>query len=158
MFQKKRFAANQHTLEDALPKLEHFCAYQERSPQEVREKINNLGLRGDAADRLYALLETEGFFQEERYAFGFVRGKFRNNKWGRNRIQQALRLKGIGDEMVAQALETIDPEEYAQTLQKLWEKKSREYEGDAQGKSKAMASLIRAGFEPSLVFSLKVVN
>lgn len=158
MFQKKRFASKQHTLEDALPKLEHFCAYQERCPQEVREKIKDLGLRGEAAERLYVLLETDGFFQEERFALGFVRGKFRNNKWGRNRIQQALRLKGIGDELVSQALETIDPEEYAQTLQGLWEKKSREYEGDPKGKSKTAAALIRAGFEPSLVFGLKEVN
>lgn len=156
MFARRKKLEQPLTPEEALPKLEQYCAYQERSPQEVREKIQSLGLRGDAAEILYQTLETEGFCNEQRFAEGFARGKFRFNHWGRVRIRQAMRQKGISSALVESALQEIDETEYEQVLRNLWEKKMSEFEGDDKARDKVMASLLRAGFESNLVFGLKV--
>lgn len=153
LFRKKKLE-NPLTLDEALPKLEQFCAYQERSPQEVREKIQALGLKGESAEQLYEVLETEGFFNEQRFAEGYARGKFRFNHWGRVRIRQALRQKGISQALTEAALKEIDETEYEAVLRTLWERKTHEFRDDNKGRDKAMASLLRAGFEPGLVFGL----
>ena len=154
MFSRKRKLDKALTPDEALPKLEQFCAYQERCPQEVREKLYALGLKGETAEQLYATLENEGFFNEQRFAEGFARGKFRFNHWGRVRIRQALRQKGISAALTEAALREIDDTEYEQVLRALWEKKTHEFRGEDKGRDKALASLIRAGFEPGLVFGL----
>lgn len=154
MFARKKKPAQPLSPDEALQKLEHFCAYQERSPQEVRDKLKELGQEGEAAEQLYQVLESDGFFDAARFAGSYVRGKFRFNHWGRIRIRQMLRQKGIAPAQVEAALREIDETEYKQLLHQLWEKKMREYAGDEKARDKSMAALLRAGFEPELVFGL----
>ena len=62
------------------------------------------------------LKEKEDFIDEERFTFAFANGKFRNNKWGRNKISYALHKKQIPDLTIQIALNSIDEEEYIKTL------------------------------------------
>ena len=41
-----------YDLKEARLKIEHFCAYQERSHKQVQEKLRTFGLRADVADEL----------------------------------------------------------------------------------------------------------
>lgn len=138
--------------DEALARLEHFCAYRERCPKEVRTKIADLGMRGSDAEQIFEVLQTDGFFNEERFATAFAGGKFRMNRWGRARIRQELRLRDIAPEVVQQALAAIDEEEYLNLLKQLLEKKRHQYKGNNHAREKTAASLIRAGFEQELVF------
>ena len=132
--------------------MERFCAYRERCPKEVRTKLAEFGLSRADADQIYAVLEEDKFFQEERFAMAFAGGKFRYNSWGRVRIRQELKMRSISSEIIAQALESIDQEEYEALLQKLMDRKREQYAGDDNAREKTAASLIRAGFEMDLVF------
>jgi regulatory protein len=143
------------TPDEALAKLEHFCAYRERCPQEVRQKIAELRVASDLGEQLYQLLASEKFFDEQRFTEVFVRSKFRGNHWGRVRLRQELSMRAIAPELIEQALaEQISEHEYTELVHNLLQKKMTQWTGDPQAKQKAAAGVIRSGFEPSLVFDL----
>ena len=64
-------------------KLANFCAYQERSQQEVREKLVKMGILSDDLEDIIAFLISENFLNEERFAIAFAGGKFRIKHWGK---------------------------------------------------------------------------
>lgn len=140
------------TPDDALAKLEHFCAYRERCPKEVRTKLAELGMQGPTAEQIFTVLRDDGFFNEERFALAFAGGKFRMNHWGRVRIRLELRTRGIAPNLIQQALDSIGEAEYVALLKQLIEKKRRQYDKDDHAREKTAAALIRAGFEQELVF------
>ena len=52
------------TPEQALQKLRHYCAYQERCHQEVKEKLFNLGIRKSQHDEIVSTLIEENYLNE----------------------------------------------------------------------------------------------
>jgi len=149
-FQKK--IATPLSADEALARMEGFCAYRERCPQEVRRKMVELGLEGETAEQIWQVLVADGYVNEERFAVAFAGGKFRVNQWGRVRIRLELQQRGIGPDLIRQALDALDEAEYLAVLQALLEKKYKQYRSTPNARAKAAASLIRAGFEPDLVF------
>ena len=83
--------------EDALAKLQRYCAYQDRCHQEVRTKLIDLGVFGDTLEEIITDLIKDNFLNEERFARSYARGKFRMRKWGRIKIRQELKLRKISD-------------------------------------------------------------
>lgn len=150
-FQRKK-PAQPLTVDEALLKLENFCAYRERCPKEVRARLTELGMRGAEAGQILEVLRKDKFFDELRFAVAFAGGKFRVNHWGRIRIRQELRMRDIAPEIIQHALALIEEDQYVQTLQELMEKRRQHYAGDLHVREKTAAALIRNGFEPELVF------
>src|SRR6516225_4110830 len=85
----------------ALSKIYRYCAYQERSHREVKNKLFEYGLYSNQVDEILSQLITEGFLNEERYAKAFAGGKFRMLKWGRIKIQQELEYEGLTPRCIA---------------------------------------------------------
>ena len=100
----------------AYQKISNWCAYQERSQQEVRDKLYEYGLWPDAVESLIAQLIQDNFLNEERFARSFARGKFRIKKWGRQRIKIELKRKKVSDYSIRQAMKEIDDTEYLKVL------------------------------------------
>lgn len=139
--------------EEALEKLRHYCGFQDRSHKEVWQKMRNLGVSEEKGDELVLQLMDEQFLDEERFARNYVRGKFKHNEWGRTKIIQGLKEKGIHQNLVDLALDEIDEEEYKKVLQKHLERKWQLLKGesDVKRRQKVGSFLIRKGFEPELV-------
>lgn len=139
--------------EKAIPKIKHYCAYQERSHQEVKEKLYGMGLRKTEVEEILALLIEEDYLNESRYAVQFAGGRFRMKKWGRKKIQYELGLKKVSAYNIRLALQSIDAAAYAATLEQLalakWQSLSKE--PLPQRKLKTQAYLLQKGFEPDLV-------
>ena len=108
----------------ALTKAEHFCAYQERAQQEVRDKLYDWGLWPDAVENIIIQLIGGNFLNEERFAKSYVQGKFRQKGWGRIKIKQGLKFKKIPDGLLKKALLTIDGDDYLEMLNKILVKKA----------------------------------
>ena len=108
----------------ALAKAEHFCAYQERAQQEVRDKLYEWGLWPEAVENIIVKLISENFLNEERFAKAYVSGKFKQKKWGRIKIKQGLKLKKVPDALLKKSLQKIDAEDYIKTLVSILNKKS----------------------------------
>ncbi|MFS2190417.1 regulatory protein RecX [Mucilaginibacter sp. Mucisp84] len=107
----------------ALAKAEHFCAYQERAQQEVRDKLYEWGLWPDAVERIISQLIEGNFLNEERFARIYAKSKFNQKVWGRIKIKQGLKLKRVPDVLIKKALLTIDPDDYLTALTHLLQKK-----------------------------------
>lgn len=108
----------------ALTKAEHYCAYQERSQQEVRDKLYEWGLWTDAVENIISQLITGNYLNEERFAKAYTQGKFKQKAWGRIKIKQGLKLKKVPDVLIKKALLTIDGDDYLKALQKVLDKKA----------------------------------
>ena len=108
----------------ALTKAEHFCAYQERAQQEVRDKLYDWGLWPDAVENIIVKLIGDNFLNEERFAKAYVQGKFKQKGWGRIKIKQGLKIKKIPEKLLQKALLTIDGDEYFEMLTKVLSKKA----------------------------------
>lgn len=111
------------TLKEATLKLMQFCAYRDRSQKEVEEKLKEMRMIPEASEKIIIQLMQEDFLNEERFARSFVRGKFRIKKWGRIKIKQELKLRGISKPIIKLALTEIDELEYWETLELLAQKK-----------------------------------
>lgn len=108
----------------ALAKAEHFCAYQERSQQEIRDKLYEWGLWPDAVEQIISQLIEGNFLNEERFAKAYAKGKFSQKAWGRIKIKQGLKLKRVPDVLIKKALLTIDADDYLTALNRILEKKA----------------------------------
>ena len=109
----------------ATAKAESFCAYQERSQNEVRYKLVDWGIRGDELEEILSELISNNFLNEERFATAYASGKLRINHWGRQKIKQGLKLKGVPDRIVKKALYSFDDDEYFKILKKVLAKKEK---------------------------------
>jgi regulatory protein len=105
-----------YTPQQALLKAESYCAYQERSQQEMREKLFQWGLQHTDVEQLISTLIENNFLNEERFAMAYAQGKFRIKGWGKRKIKQALKLKRVPEKLIVKALNQIDPEEYLEKL------------------------------------------
>lgn len=137
----------------ALVKAEHFCAYQERSQKEVRSKLLDWGIRGDELEEIISDLILNNFLNEERFALNYVSGKFKIKKWGRIKIKQGLKLKGVPEKLLQKALYSIDDDAYEKTLADLAVKKSNllQEKDSFKRKMKLMYYLQSRGFENDLI-------
>jgi regulatory protein len=140
----------------ALAKLQKFCAYQDRSHAEVRNKLLQLKIYGDLLEEILAELITGGYLNEERFVRSYVRGKFRINHWGKNKIRQGLKAKRIPDNMIRLGMEEIDEEEYEQVLMDLLEKKSSllNESNTSVRRKKLITYAMGRGFEYELISEL----
>ena len=140
----------------ALTKAEHFCAYQERSQQEIRDKLYSYGLRSVEVEELISTLIENNFLNEERFAVAYSLGKFRMKHWGRLKIKKGLQLKRVPPKLVAKAIQQIDGDEYLSTLQALLEKKNALLkESDVLKRRYKLAQYAMAkGFEKDLIFDI----
>lgn len=108
----------------ALAKAEHYCVYQERSQQEVRDKLYEWGLYTNTVENLIIQLIAGNFINEERFANAYVRGKFNQKGWGKNKIKQGLKFKRVSDVLIKKALNNINEDDYLQMLGKVIQKKA----------------------------------
>jgi len=110
----------------ALEKMKNWCAYQERSQFEVRNKLVEYGIFNEEAENIISQLIQENFLNEERFALAFARGKFRIKRWGRIKIKLELKQHKVSEYCISKALKQIDGNEYFATLEKIIEKKTKE--------------------------------
>ena len=84
-----------YTVKEATVKLMQFCAYRERTHKEVEDKLKDMNMIPEAQEQIIMQLMQENFLNEERFAKSFARGKFRIKKWGKRRIVNELKMRGI---------------------------------------------------------------
>ena len=140
------------SFDDALERMRKYCAYQDRAHSEVRTKLIGIKIYGDELEEIMARLISEGFLNEERFARSYVRGKFRMNKWGKFKIEQHLKHKGVSDYCIRKGMEEIEQEEYTNCIDGLISRQLPDTP-DAVTRQKIVNSLMRKGFEPELIKS-----
>ncbi|GAB3167267.1 regulatory protein RecX [Telluribacter humicola] len=139
-----------------LQKAASYCAYQERTQDEVRKRLQKWGVWGDEADEIIAELISMKYLSEERFAKTYAGGKFRVKNWGRLKIKQELSRRGLTDYNIRQGMAEINDEAYAKALDELLSKKLtalRRTETDPlKLKQKLVRFALGKGYESDLVW------
>lgn len=141
------------TPEQALQKARHYCGYQERCHQEVKDKLYGFGLHKSQVEQLLAQLIEEDYLNEERFALQFAGGKFRMKNWGRNRIQNELSQRQVSEYCIKKAMKEIPEDDYKAAIAKIaatkWE--SLESYGRLAQLKKTQDYLLYKGYEWPLI-------
>jgi len=115
----------QRTEQDVFLTLAALCAQGEHCQYEMLEKMRRWELDDEAQARVMQRLVAERYVDDERYARAFVKDKIRYNKWGRRKVEQALWVKHISDDIRHKVLDEVDDEEYLAVLRPLLKQKRR---------------------------------
>lgn len=130
-----------HALEAAMK----FLALRERSEQEVRSRLRRSCYDENTIQRVLDTLGLHDLVSDTRFAETWVHA--RSRKYGKNRIAQELRMKGISSQEAQTALEALpEEEEYRRALDQA-QKLCRKFQNDPK---KIAQSLMRKGYSWSL--------
>jgi regulatory protein len=138
-----------------LQKIQYFCSYQERCIRDTEEKLKDWAIQKKLIPSIISQLQKEGYIHEERFAKVYAGGKFRVNKWGRQKIGFELKLKGIPEDMIQKGLAEIDEEDYQRVLRELIRKKQKEIkpEKDLNIREKIITFAQGKGYEMELILT-----
>ena len=141
---------------EALQRAAAFCSRQETYTRHIREKLSEWGVSENDAEKVLSKLKEEKFLDDRRYALAFAREKFRLNRWGRMKISYMLRMKGIQDEVIGEAVFQFDEDQYAAACRELIRAKSSgmKEKNPWTRKAKLQRFATSRGFESDLVFRL----
>jgi len=139
---------------EALGRMRKYCAYQERSHKEVRTRLLEHGLRGNDLENVIVKLIEEGYLNEERFAIAFAGGKFRVKNWGKKKIEQQLKARGVSTYSINKALNEIGIQDYKKSLSILLKKKAATLKDKNlfSKKQRLSSFLISKGYESEVVF------
>lgn len=138
-----------YTFLEIKQKLVNYCVYQDRCHQEVEQKMRDFLLVPEAKEEILLYLMQENYLSEERFTRSYIRGKFYMKSWGRNKIRNHLKFKGVPEKLINKCFDEIDVEDYHQTLTKLFQQYHSKLKGlqEYQKKSKTITYLMGKGFE-----------
>ncbi|WP_025764689.1 regulatory protein RecX [Dyadobacter tibetensis] len=141
-----------------LQKAALYCAYQERTQEEVRQRLKKWNVWGDEAEELIAELISQNYLNEERFAKSYAGGKFRIKGWGRRKIRQELQRRGLSDYNIGQGMAEIEEESYQQELEEMLLKKKHTLASRERDRFKLKQKLLRfalgKGYESEMVWKV----
>ena len=122
-----------------------FLMLRERSEQEVRQRLRRSCYDEDTIERVIAALFQHSLISDARFAQQWVARQAR--KYGRGRIAQELKMKGVDGEEARRALEDLPEEEELGRALSQARKMVRRFQGNPQ---KIAQALIRRGYNWSM--------
>ncbi len=126
-----------HALEAAMK----YLSLRERSEQEVRVRLRRSCYDEGTIDRVLDTLGLHELVSDARFAEAWVHS--RSRKYGKNRIAQELRIKGVAGEEAESALNTLtEADEYQRAVGQA-KKLCRKFQNDPK---KIAQSLTRKGY------------
>lgn len=125
-----------------------------KSTKQVRDKLSEKEYSAESIDEVVDLLTQKGYLDDVAYAIAFISQKTKLNNFGRFRIEQELRGKGVSERHIETAYENIDEdtqEDDLTTATRALEKKIRHKDiaqimKDPKELQKLKAFLARRGF------------
>lgn len=113
------------TGQQAYQKLAALCARSEHCQQEMLDKMRQWGVDEEEQSKVMARLVEERYVDDERFTRAFVNDKVRYAKWGRRKIEQALWMKRIDEQLARTVLDEVPDEDYIAILRPALKQKRR---------------------------------
>ena len=142
------------TPEKALNIIAGMCSKKEYCSKAVLDKLSKWELEEKDIRQIMNFLYHHQFIDDNRYARIYAEDKFRFNHWGKQKINMMLRQKGISQEIITAALESVKSENYEATCLELLKQKMKNLSEEDPYKLKA--KLIR--FASSRGFGFDTIN
>jgi regulatory protein len=133
-----------------------LCAKREYCVSDIREKLFKRGCDAEEQQQILERLQAEGFIDEARFSKAYVHDKTLYDAWGFMKTKQALRAKGVAEDLIQSAIDEFPEVQYSEVLKRVVGSKQRTVKGksDYETKQKLARSVIARGFEPQKVFKL----
>lgn len=141
----------------ALARAAALCDRAETCSSEIEARLSRWGLEEDDIRAVLGKLIELGYVDDRRYARAFAHSKMAYSGWGKFKISMGLRAKGIGRELISEALDMLDLEEYEAVAERVVRAKLRQTGGNAADYTTRMKVLRFAagrGFETQLIVSI----
>ena len=144
-----------YAVAEALEKMRHYCAYQERWNKEVKNKLYSMQMIPEAIAQIVGTLVSENYLNESRFALQFAQGKFSIKHWGKMRIKRELKTRSISDYDIRKALSVINDNDYLEKISAISSKKWEQLEGNKPQvrKQKLYQYLAYRGWETHLIYA-----
>ncbi len=144
-----------YSVDEALEKMRHYCAYQERCHKEVKNKLYSMHMIPSATEQIVGTLVAENYLNESRFALQFAQGKFSIKHWGKLRITRELKTRSVSDYDIRKALLAIDDKAYLEKISTISHKKWSQLEGNKPQvrKQKLYQYLAYRGWETHLIYA-----
>ena len=113
------------TGQQAYQKLAALCARSEHCQQEMLDKMRQWGVDEEEQAKVMARLVEERYVDDERFTRAFVNDKVRYAKWGRRKIEQALWMKRIDEQLARTVLDEVPDDDYIAILRPVLKQKRR---------------------------------
>lgn len=141
------------SIKEATERAYLWCARKEFCTAELKAKLISTNCTEEIAQKVIEKLQSEKFLDDARYAAAAVNDKFRFNKWGRIKIKYHLAAIGLDKEIIAQALENIDFDEYSALALDVISKKAKTIKvaNKYELKSKLYRFAASRGFEANII-------
>jgi regulatory protein len=138
---------------EALQRCMKICSLKEYAPSEIKDKLLNWEITPEDADMIIEELIKENFIDTSRFARFYVNDKIKFNKWGKTKTSMMLKQKGIPKEIINEALENFDPDEYFNLVKAEISKKNKTIKSpdDYIRKGKIIQFALSRGFEHDVI-------
>ena len=117
------------TKEKELETLASWCSTAEHCIWEVRQKLDRWEIPENDCRTIIDKLIDKGFIDERRYCRAYVNDKSKYDKWGSYKIRYELVKRNIPDDIIKEALSSINPEENRERLRLLLATKRKSVKG-----------------------------
>ncbi len=138
----------------ALGRAQALCSRQEKSPGDIRTKLQSWGAEPSDISKIIESLTTDGFLNEERFARSYANDKARFNRWGPVKIRMMLAAKGISNDVINETLEGITDSFSTEQLQHLIAQKAKTAKHNTvmELKMKLVRFVVSRGYNTSTAF------
>ena len=109
----------------ALQRAQALCSRQEKCISDIKTKLFTWGADKEQIKEIIDALIRDNFINEERYSRFFAAEKARFNKWGPKKIEQTLKLKGICNDDIRNALGEVEYYLTADALEQIIRNKAK---------------------------------
>ena len=89
----------------------------------MRMRLKKLEVDDNSIKKIIAKLIEENFINEERFVRAFVNDKLKFQKWGIDKIKNALYIKKITTELIKEVISEIDKNQYITQLSEIAKQK-----------------------------------
>ena len=127
-------------------------AARERTEHELRALLRRRGVDEAVVDDVLASLVAEGLVDDMGYARRFTEDRRLLDRWGNERIARDLVRRGIGRDLIDQALAGHDHHDELAVAVELLDRRFPLPFGDDRERDKAWRMLVRRGYEAELAY------
>lgn len=139
----------------ALRRMANLCARRECCVFDIKTKLMRYDLDNAAIERIVEQLKKNKYIDELRFARSFINDKMRFNKWGKVKIDFALRQKGIPQSIISEAFLDFSDEQLNDSLEQLLSAKWKTIKGKTEHdkRTKLIRFGLGRGFEMSYILA-----
>lgn len=137
-------------IEKAHERALNFLSYRPRSKAEIRRKLYKKDFEDDVIDIVIERLMRAGLLDDREFARYWVDNRTQFNPRGLRGLRYELRQKGVADDIIDNALATVDVEAAARKAASAGARRLSRYE-PREFRRKLKAYLARRGFSYSVI-------